>query len=149
MLDIIILIGMCFYVANAAKKKGYSGWPFVLLMIFSWLCFGCGAGIGGMMVMGDADEEFPFGFIIGYVIGVVIACVGTSILIACLPSRETDDDRDYSRRRRRRYDDEGDDRPSRRRDGYDDDDDRRDRGRRYDRDDREDDDDRPRRYDDR
>ncbi len=147
MLDILILIGMCFYVANAAKKKGYSGWPFVLLMIFAWLFFGCGAGVGGMMIMGQEDDEFPFGFLIGYVLGVVLACVSTSLLIACLPSRETDDDRDDSSRRRRR-----------RRAVDDDDDDRRDRGdrRRYDRDDDRDDRDddrdgdrRPRRYDDR
>lgn len=156
MLDIFILIGMCVFVANSAKKKGYAGWPFVLMMIFTWLFFGFGAAIAGVIIMGDGNDKLPMGFIIGYIIGAVTACLVTSLLVAVLPARETEDDEDYYADRRRRrsrrddYDEEDDrDRDGRRNRDRDDRDDRDDRRKRDDRDDDLDDRNwRPRRYSD-
>lgn len=147
MLEIIILVAMCRHLHGKAKKKGWPGWPFVLLMIFGWFVFGIGAGIAGIIISGD-DGDIPIGGIIGYLLGVVLACVTNVLIVALLPDRGVqDDDEDYSDRRRRRFRqdsyesdeaDEDDRRGRRRRDDREDEedrDDRRDRRRRDDRDD--------------
>ena len=138
MIEIIVLFLMGRYLHSTATKKGWPGWPFVLLMIFGWFVCAIGGGVVGMIVTDDWDSELPVGGIVGYFVGAVFACVGNALVVAMLPNKAVDDDRDYSTRRRgRRYDE-----------GEDNDDPRDRRGRRYDRDDDDRDDRRGRRRDD-
>jgi MFS family permease len=67
-----------------ATEQGRAGWPFVLLMIFSW---GVG-GIGGGVVGGIVLDGSQIGFIAGYVLGVIAACVLNTLIVSALTERE-------------------------------------------------------------
>lgn len=58
MCEIVILISMCRYLARTAKSKEQPGWPFVLLMIFSWFVGGIGGAIAGVAITGDDHGDF-------------------------------------------------------------------------------------------
>lgn len=108
MCEIFILVSMCRYLHRTAKNKGQPGWPFVLLMIFAWFVGGIGGAIAGTVAMGDGgNEDISIPAIIGYVIGVSLACIGNALIVAMLPDRTRDtdrdryeDERDYTERRR-------------------------------------------------
>jgi uncharacterized membrane protein YeaQ/YmgE (transglycosylase-associated protein family) len=83
-LEIVLLTAMCRYVHRMATEQGRAGWPFVLLMIFSWGVGGVGGGVAGAIVF----DGMQFGLIAGYVLGVIAACVLNSLIVAALTERQ-------------------------------------------------------------
>lgn len=84
MLELFLLTGMCRYVHRMATEQGRAGWPFVLLMIFSWGVGGVGGAVAGVIVF----DGMQFGVIAGYVMGVIGACVLNTLMVSALTERE-------------------------------------------------------------
>jgi hypothetical protein len=120
MCELVIVVALCFAIANQAKNKGRAGWPYVLLLIALWL-FGeiAGAVLAVIAVQGgssDVSSDGGRGLAYGCaIVGAIIGVATAFIILAALPevarrrSGSYDDDYGrggYGRRSSRDYDDD-------------------------------------------
>lgn len=104
-LGFCIFVGICVHLRRIARRKGYPGWPFIVLLIVTWP-----AGVlGGQAVGSVFDTEIPArGATFGLLFGWLFAIVGNMVLVRILPRRNqplpvhaVDDERAYIEWRKR------------------------------------------------